>query len=298
MKRVLIVFLMVLLAFAAVLPRLHAAEPLRGVWTATASDVSMQLQMWRGNSQNGNRYPLAAFRGLTEAQIGAVSETPVQFELPRDAGTFRFDGTFKQRDGAGHFAFEPNLSFPATLRSLGVAFEDSDEHRRPLEERLLTLAMLDVSADYIRSMQAAGYRTTLKEYTEMRIFNVTPALINELASLGYKDLSSRQLVTTQIHGAKPDFIRALAAEGYRGLSLDQLVTFRIHGVSIDFIRELRDLGYTNISANDLVRMRIHGVTPSFIRELRDAGYANVPVSKLVDLRIHGVDANFIKRMNH
>lgn len=304
-----------------------AAAQTRGAWTAEVdetmpSKIQMNLSTRNGHNHFGESMVVGDFTGLSDSVIQSSTQTPVTFTLQREAGTVAFEGTFKQGFGAGQFTFTPNRDYEATLQRLGATFEDRDRD----DSHLLTMAMLNVSTAYIRSMQAEGYRETADKYLSMRIFRVTPELIHELRSLGYDKIDTDDLIATRVHGVTPDYIRAMRAAGYTNLSMDNLIAsrihgakpefvekmralgytnldfddliaFRIHGVSPEFVNDLRDLGYTNVAADDLVAMRIHGVTPKFIRELRDAGYEHIPVDKLIDMRIHGIDANFVKRMS-
>jgi hypothetical protein len=43
------------------------------------------------------------------------SGTNVQFQLKRDAGTFNFEGWFKDGNGSGHFTFTPSSAFASEL---------------------------------------------------------------------------------------------------------------------------------------------------------------------------------------
>ena len=301
-----------------------AFAEIRGSWTATPSEKEqgrLHFNMQRRNSNMGQTMLVSSFTGLTPATINAGVQTPVQFELRREAGTLAFDGTFKEGFGAGQFLFRPNPSYVSSMRSMGIkGGNDVDD------EDLMAFAIHDVSTSYIKAMQAEGVTEDLEEYIAMRIFNVSPELIREFRALGYRDVDADELVSTQIHGATPAYIRELRAAGFQNLkldevvasrihkvtpeyaremsalgyastSLDDLVAFRIHKVTPEFIREINSLGYKNVDADDLVAMRIHRVTPEFIRELRDAGYTNVPIDKLVSMRIHGIDASFVKKMN-
>ena len=305
----------------------NAGAAIHGAWTASADGEKpglIQLNMIRRNSNWGNTTDLAALSGLTNAQIHAASPTPVSFEIRRDAGAIRFDGSFRNGDGAGQFDFTPNRAFLDTLRSLNVDLtsdRDDDE-----ETSLFRLAMHDVSLAFIREMQSLGYRGPIDTYVRFRIHGVTPALVRDFASLGFKDLSSEDLIRSQIHGATPEYVRSMRAAGFTALSMDDLVRshihgatpefiakmrqrgygelsmqdyvrFRIHGVTPEFVDALRDLGYTRVEARDLVRMRIHGVTPEYIRDMQAAGYHNIPAGELVRMRIHGIDAEFAKKAN-
>jgi hypothetical protein len=274
------------------------AQEIRGTWAASSEKPgTLHLSLTRKHNHNGQTYPLSVFEGLTTAQLTAGAQTPVQFRLLREAGTVSFEGLFRQGEGAGHFSFAPNRQFLQTLRSLGVE-PGRKKKQNSEEETLFHLALHDVSSDFIRSMQAEGYRVGVDEYLSMRIFNVSPALIAEMRQLGYDKIAYDDLIASQVHKVTPAFIRQMRALGHTSATLEDLVSFRIHQVTPEFIEELRTLGYRDIPEDDLVSMRIHRVTPEFIRDLREAGYTNVPVEKLISMRIHGLDAMFVKRMNN
>lgn len=310
---------------AVILFAATASANSRGAWTAEALDqdhVQMNMSTHDHNHTFGHSMPVADLSQLNVAALRATTQTPVAFTLHREAGDVAFEGTFKDGFGAGQFTFTPNHNYAATLRNLGVNYEDADRD----DDHLLTMALLDVSTDYIRSMQGAGYHESAEKYLSMRIFSVTPELVQQFRSLGYDHIDADDLIASRIHKVTPDYMREMRAAGYPHLSLDDLVASRIHGatpefigemkslgygnvafddliafrihrVTPEFIRELAALGYTNVAADDLVAMRIHNVTPQFIRELRDAGYEHVPVDKLLEMRIRGIDAKFIKQMN-
>ena len=210
MKRTLIA----LIALAGALVAAIALADIRGTWTIEKSsrhDDRVQLNLSREHNNFGSTFLLSSFTGLSLAD-GASN-----FELRAEAGTVRFDGTFRDGDGAGHFTFTPNSAFVKTLRSMNVpGIDDVDD------EKLLELALHGVSTDFIRSMRAEGYDVTLDKYVGMRIFNVTPAVVQELRTLGFDRLKYDDLIASRIHGVTPDFIRKMAALGYhhRGCHLE------------------------------------------------------------------------------
>lgn len=316
------------LTLAVCLFAVSAAAEVKGSWTASTDDVKdgrIHLNINRRKNWNmGSTFSLSRLQGLTAAQIHAAAQTPVQFQMRAEAGTVGFEGVFKNGDGAGQFTFAANPGYIATLRSLGLDFEKLRDRGHTDEDELFTLAVHDVSTDFIRSMRAEGFDVSLEKYLSMRIFDVTPEYIREMRSLGYKDISADKLVATRIHKVTPDYIRKMRAAGW-DLSLDKLISSRIHGatpeyaaemaklgynldhddlvafrihrVTPEFIDELRKMGYDKLSSDDLLSARIHRVTPEFIRELEAAGYRNVPMRKLVQMKIHGIDAKFIRKMN-
>lgn len=301
-----------------------------GAWTASADEKRpdrFYMNITKGRHHNmGTTFTLGEFTGLTRAQIDAATMTPVQFEMRREAGNASFEGTFKKGKGAGQFTFTPNRAYLETIRSMGISLEREKRKNREWddEDQLFALAIHDVSTAFIKSMIAEGYRVSLEDYLTMRIFDITPEYIREMRSLGFKNITHDELVSSRIHKVTPQFVREMRAAGwdlsldelqssaihgatpkfaeemrklgYGNLDHDDLVSFRIHRVTAEFIDELAKLGYKNIPADKLVSMRIHRVTPEFIRELEQAGYVKVPIDKMISMRIHGVDAKFIKKM--
>ena len=128
-----------------------------------------------GFSSHGFTLDPARLSGLTREQAMSGG-THAQFQLQRDAGTFNFEGWFKQGNGSGHFTFTPDRAFAAQLNSQGFG--------SPTDEQLLSLAISDT-----------GF-----------------ALINELRAQGYERPTLNQLVDMGNHGVGFDFLRRLLVD--------------------------------------------------------------------------------------
>lgn len=113
-------------------------------------------------------------------------------------------------------------------------------------------------------------------------------IIDELAALGYKNVSVDKLVALKVHGVTPAFIREMKALGIEGLTLDALVAFKVHGVTTEFVREMKAQGLGNLSDDDLVAARVHGVTPQFARDSRALLKEKLDMDELVAMRVHNV----------
>lgn len=246
------------LALAATAPGAQA-ESITGTWTAepatsrTAESgeprlhLQLRTESERGGwSNNGSTVAIAAFTGLP-ADRSRVADA--RFELRRDAGTFRFEGQFRDGRGLGEFRFQPDAAFASYLAARGQA--DSPPRQ------MLSLALLDVSRAFIQETEQAFPGIALKDVIAFRIHGVTPEFRAALARRGFSALSPDDLVKARIHRVTPDYIDSLGAAGYRDLPIRQLVEFRIHGVDAAFIEELKKEGYTDLSARELVDIRIH-----------------------------------------
>lgn len=274
---------------ALLLAAAAAHATIEGGWNASrqrGEPGTIQMNVSYEHSNHGEGMRIADFNGLSAAQVASATTTPVSFSLPREAGTIRFEGTFRNGSGGGGFEFTSNPAYLDALRGMGIAVDGGKHGGDSADERLLSLAMLDVSTDFIRSMKAVGYDESLDDYTAMRIFKVDPDLVEDFRRLGMRPPAD-QLVASQIHGATPEFIGRMRDLGLGSLHLDDYIAFRIHGVSADFVKELGDLGYHDLDGDDLVAFRIHGVTPKFIRELQEDGYDDLSADDLVSMKIHG-----------
>src|SRR5262245_56670424 len=81
--------------------------------------------------------------------------------------------------------------------------------------------------------------------------------------------------------ASPAFVASMGALGYRNLSSDNLVRLAVTDVTAAQVRGLADAGYKSLDIDDLVRMRIHRVTPEMIRDLAALGYRGLLSDELV-----------------
>jgi len=207
---------------------------------------------WDGNNQWARQIDLSELRGLSSADVNAAAPTRVAFRVEEDAGVFEYEGTFLSGRGSGRFRFEPNHTFGATLRSLGVqdteAMSDHD---------LKNLAFSGVSTKAVRELLALG---------------VTP-----LTRGGLVDLAVRQVT--------PEYVRALrAAEVTDANTAEGITEIRFSGVTPMYVTELAALGYRRLDGSQIIDMWRNKVTPEFIRRMQDAGYRAASPDSLIELR--------------
>ncbi|MBN8228530.1 4-hydroxy-3-methylbut-2-enyl diphosphate reductase [Corallococcus macrosporus] len=270
------------------LPVLAADAQRTGTWGAVVREQQLQLSLQpkdRPDSHHGFSAPLADFQGLS-----TTDGSSAPFKLVREAGTFAFEGQFKDGQGVGTWRFSPDAGYSKKLAELGIPKPDADEQ--------FLLASVNVGPQRVQALAATGQKVaTVEELVHVGIFNVTPEYVRAMAAEGYPKLTVQELVDCRIHHVTPERIQGLAALGFKGLPLDSLLSMSIHNVTPDFVKEMRGLGFPDLSADDLVSMRIHGVTPAFVKEMRGMGYTNATADDFISMRIHGVDSVFVRSMS-
>jgi hypothetical protein len=248
--------------------------------------VQLSLRTVEDRDHWGFGVPIAELTDLPgAAREGVVRDA--RFTLTREAGTFRFTGSFDGGQGAGTFVFSPGGGYVSAMAQFG--------YRNLSTEQLMRLAVLDVTSAFTRDLRDAGQANlALDDLTRMKIHGVTGAVVRGFGAAGIGALAPDDLVRLRIHGVTTEFIAGLKARHYTGLTADDYTRMRIHGVTLDEIDALGAAGVRGLSADDLVRFRIHKVRPEFIREMRALGFANADEDDFVKMRIHKVDAAFVR----
>lgn len=261
----------------------------RGDWSADTRNtwrdddgeprVQLNLRSNAGDNRWGFGVKLRDLAGLpASALAGAASN--LQFSWTREAGTFRFTGSFDQGRGNGTYTFTPDQAFITNMGAAGYRNLSSDD--------VVRLAVIDVTVAHVRGLAQAGYANLpIDDVVRTRIHRVTPEFVRDLAGVGYKNIPVDDLVRMAIHGATPASIKALQAAGIRGQSVEDVIKFRIHKVTPAYIKAMKDVGFVTVTEDQLVRMRIHKVDAQFVRDARADGLAIQSPGDAVDLAIYG-----------
>ena len=111
-----------------------------GTWSVQTSEKAgeVYLEMRQDRSSSGRSMPLSRLEGLSSAQIAAGGA--VKFLLRRDAGTFTFEGLFREGVGGGTYTYAANPSFPDELAKRGVSRPTAGEQDRDGQARRGTRA--------------------------------------------------------------------------------------------------------------------------------------------------------------
>lgn len=124
----------------------------------------------------------------------------------------------------------------------------------------------------------------------------SPAYIDELAAVGYTNLTVDQLVQLKALGVTADYIRGIEDAGFHHPSITQLVRLKALDVQPEYVREMRQR-YGSFGIDEIAQLKAVGVSPEYAGEMAKAGYPNLSAGDLLRLREVGVDGAFIERAN-
>ena len=121
-------------------------------------------------------------------------------------------------------------------------------------------------------------------------------LKNQMATVGYTDLTSRQLADMLAYAVGPRYVAEMADSGYSGLSADMLIRFKWVAVSSSYIQEMKSLGYDNLSPEKMVRFREYAVSSDYIRQMRARISGSISGEQMVSLRFYGASTDFVDKL--
>jgi beta-lactamase regulating signal transducer with metallopeptidase domain len=151
------------------------------------------------------------------------------------------------------------------------------------------------SGDFIDEMASVGYvNLSVKELVSLKVSGVTADYVRSLRALGLGNLAAKEVAGMKVNNVSPAFIQSIRNAGYAELTVKELTSFRIHGVTPDFIGRLRSAGYGNLSARQLIDFAVHRVTPEFIGGMRAVGFGSLSPKDLVSLRVFNVTPEFVR----
>ncbi|HVF47385.1 MAG TPA: hypothetical protein VNA17_07455 [Pyrinomonadaceae bacterium] len=301
--RILVIFFAVLFAFATLLlvvtMRTGAqtqSGTITGEWTAHLSKKRPdQLQiMFIRRSENGgvtnmsgNAIALSAFQGLNPSAISSA-KTDVNFMLTREAGTFTFEGFFREGRGTGFWTFTRSEPFATMMKGRGYGYLNDEE--------MLRAAFHNLTGKYIDELKSAGYTDLdFKQLTRAAGHDITLAYIRELETAGYPGLKMDELIRAQNHDVNAAFIRDVKAMGFEKQPLDKLIRMHNHDITTEFVNRMKAAGFQNLSIDTLIRLHNHDVTPEFVNEIKAEGYPDLSPETAIRLKNHDVTRDIIRR---
>ena len=97
-------------------------------------------------------------------------------------------------------------------------------------------------------------------------------------------MNADKLIALRVFNVDPAYIKSMTSLGYQLPTADQLISLKSQGVNAQEAAEIRALGYQP-TLDELIQIRIFKITPDFIHRMEDRGLKNLTISKLVQIRI-------------
>lgn len=152
----------------------------------------------------------------------------------------------------------------------------TEEDEKKLEESLEQ----DLKIDELNSVQEDS---ELEEESPSRSQEKSGDFIEEMASVGYTNLTVSQLVRLREGDVTAEYVRSLSAVGLAHLTVEELWRLGINEVKPAYIQAIRNAGYTQFKAKDFALLAEHDISPADINKLRAAGYNNLSVWNIIRL---------------
>lgn len=152
------------------------------------------------------------------------------------------------------------------------------------------------SEDFIEEMASVGYTNlSVDELIKLKNVGVTADYVRKLRSLGYNNLTTRELANMCALDVSPAYIEGLRNAGYKDLTVKELTGFKAVGVTPELISKYRNAGYGDLSARQLNEFSVHGITTDFISAMNAVGFGKLSPRDLVSMRIFDITPEFVNK---
>jgi beta-lactamase regulating signal transducer with metallopeptidase domain len=118
--------------------------------------------------------------------------------------------------------------------------------------------------------------------------------IDEMASVGFTNLSVDDLIMLKTHRVTSDFVKGLRAQGFNNLTPKMVADFRIFNITRAYVDALSAAGYKGVTLEELTDARFNKVTPEFIKEIQNAGYGSLSIGQMIEFKFHRITPEFVR----
>lgn len=185
----------------------------------------------------------------------------------------------------------PELSYSANPKLNKGIIEDTNpsiveeiqKPQNPAEEKpenLKEQAESEAEADQTDNFpESVGYQQENKPEAQDK----SEDFIDEMASVGYTNLSVSQLVRLREADVTAEYVRSLSAVGFSHLSVEELWRLGINEITPAYIQTIKNAGYQQLTPKEFALLAEHDITPADINKLNAAGHKNLSVWQIIRL---------------
>jgi beta-lactamase regulating signal transducer with metallopeptidase domain len=140
-------------------------------------------------------------------------------------------------------------------------------------DRAIAMKAIGAGPDYIAQIRSVAPQLHLDDdgIVGMKALGVTPAFVQELVRLGYRNVTASDITGAYAVGVREDYLRALAAAGYDRLSLGQVAQLKAVGVTPADLDQYRRAGHGRLDPDKLVQLKALGITPEELKASERSG---------------------------
>jgi hypothetical protein len=156
------------------------------------------------------------------------TSTSAHFEIAGEAGKIICDGVVNADGGAGRYTVRNDLQYIPQLEAMGVRFED-----RP--DDLVSFILNDLTLDYAKQMRAATDVLDAYRLLKMRKLQVTPDYIRSMNEAAGQKLSSEDVISAAKIDLTPEYVREIRS--LRGdASIEEIVRLKKKDVPVEYVK--------------------------------------------------------------
>ena len=218
------------------------------------------------------------YKKYSAGRSSALEDTPPIPDKPgRESGSLK---TAREDDAEEIVAFKALNVDAEYVRSLEKA-----GYGNLSSSNLVAMKAVGVDADFISGIKAMKLEdVTPEEIVALKAQNITPEFVKQIRSLGYEKLEADEVIPLKVLGVTPAFIRSFKDAGFKDIELEQVIALKAQGITSATIQEYQALGFEKVDIEDVIGARVTGTTPAFIKQMREKGHKFSNIEKYITLK--------------
>ena len=178
----------------------------------------------------------------------------------------------------------PKGSYVEEMKSAGIDTSDVD--------KLISLKIQGVTAQYIRDIRAAGFNPTADELIGMKVQDVSPEYIKAIRDAGYTP-NLNEIIGMKVQGVTTEYIKQMRDLGFQP-TLNQIMGMKVQDVTPEYVKKMRDLGFQP-NADQIIGLKVQDITPEYIQQMRSV-FPDLTADKAMGMKVQDVTPDYIHQM--
>jgi bla regulator protein blaR1 len=159
-------------------------------------------------------------------------------------------------------------------------------------DELIAMKVQGITPEYIKSMEALGFKPNPDELIGMKVQGITPEYVKETRAI-WPNVGTDELIGMKVQGVTPEYMKSMQALGLKS-DPDSLIGMKVQGITPEYVKEIRAI-WPNADADQLIGIKVQGVTPQYVQSMHALGLKTDP-DEIIGLKVQGITPEYVKEI--